>query len=156
MRACSILSDSLGPMDCSLPGSSVPGIYQARMLQWVAMPSSRGSSVPRDWTCNSWHLLHCQVDSLPLCPLGSLRPNLTDGFTISHYFFAYIPCSSYSRQLTVELLPIKAWKLPVSFSNVTTGSALSNLERRTEFCLPKSISLLAQCLVESRCSTTIE
>ena len=32
------------PADCSLPGSSVPGILQARILEWVAMPSSRGSS----------------------------------------------------------------------------------------------------------------
>ena len=32
------------PMDCSLPGSSVHGILQARTLEWVAMPSSRGSS----------------------------------------------------------------------------------------------------------------
>ena len=40
-------------MDCSLPGSSVHGIYQARLLEWVAMPSSRGSSWPRDQTCVS-------------------------------------------------------------------------------------------------------
>ena len=32
------------PMDCSPPGSSVHGILQARILEWVAMPSSRGSS----------------------------------------------------------------------------------------------------------------
>ena len=32
------------PMDCSLPGSSVHGILQARILEWVAMSSSRGSS----------------------------------------------------------------------------------------------------------------
>ena len=38
------------PMDCSPPGSSVHGILQARMLEWVAMPSSRGSSCPRDQT----------------------------------------------------------------------------------------------------------
>ena len=38
------------PMDCSPPGSSVHGILQARILEWVAMPSSRGSSRPRDWT----------------------------------------------------------------------------------------------------------
>ena len=38
------------PMNCSPPGSSVPGILQARILEWVAMPSSRGSSQPRDWT----------------------------------------------------------------------------------------------------------
>ena len=35
-------------MDCSLPGSSVHGILQARILEWVAMPSSRGSSPPSD------------------------------------------------------------------------------------------------------------
>ena len=38
------------PMDYSLPGSSDHGILQARILQWVAIPSSRGSSQPRDQT----------------------------------------------------------------------------------------------------------
>ena len=38
------------PMDCSLPDSSVHGILQARTLEWGAMPSSRGSSWPRDQT----------------------------------------------------------------------------------------------------------
>ena len=37
------------PIDCSPPGSSVHGILQARILEWVAMSSSRGSSQPRDW-----------------------------------------------------------------------------------------------------------
>ena len=37
-------------MDCSLPGSSVPGILQARILEWVAISFSRGSSRPRDQT----------------------------------------------------------------------------------------------------------
>ena len=38
------------PMDCSPPGSSVHGIIQARVLEWVAIAFSRGSSQPRDWT----------------------------------------------------------------------------------------------------------
>ena len=38
------------PMDCSPLGFSVHGILQARILEWVAMPSSRGSSQPRDQT----------------------------------------------------------------------------------------------------------
>ena len=38
------------PMDCSLPGSSVRGILQARILEWVAIPFSRGSSRPRNQT----------------------------------------------------------------------------------------------------------
>ena len=37
------------PVDCSPPGCSVHGILQARMLEWVAMPSSRGSSQSKDW-----------------------------------------------------------------------------------------------------------
>ena len=41
------------PMDCSPPGSSVREILQARILEWVAPPSSRVSSQPRDWTCIS-------------------------------------------------------------------------------------------------------
>ena len=42
------------PMGCSPPGSSVNGILQARLLEWVAFPFSRGSSQPRDWTCVSY------------------------------------------------------------------------------------------------------
>ena len=38
------------PMDCSPPGSSVHGILQARILEWVAVPFSRGSLQPRNWT----------------------------------------------------------------------------------------------------------
>ena len=53
------------PMDCSLPGSSVHGILQARTLEWGATPSSRGSSWPRD---HLLCLLHWQVGSLPLAP----------------------------------------------------------------------------------------
>ena len=37
------------PMDCSLPDSSGRAIFQARILEWVAIPFSRGSSQPRDW-----------------------------------------------------------------------------------------------------------
>ena len=38
------------PMDCSPPGFSVHGIFQARVLEWVAISFSRGSSPPRDRT----------------------------------------------------------------------------------------------------------
>ena len=46
-QSCPTLSD---PMDCSLPGSSVHGIFQARILEWVAISFSRRSSWPRDWS----------------------------------------------------------------------------------------------------------
>ena len=53
LRMCKLLQSCLtlcNPVDCSPPGSSLHGILQARMLEWVAMPSSRGSSPPRDRT----------------------------------------------------------------------------------------------------------
>ena len=46
-QSCPILCN---PMDCSLSGSSVHGIPQARILEWVAYPFSRGSSQPRSRT----------------------------------------------------------------------------------------------------------
>ena len=51
LQSCLILCS---PMDCSPPGSSVHGILQARILEWVAMPSSRGSSRPSDRTWVSY------------------------------------------------------------------------------------------------------
>ena len=44
------MSDSCDPMECSPPGSSVHGILQARILEWVAISFSRGSSWLRNWT----------------------------------------------------------------------------------------------------------
>ena len=46
-QSCPALCDH---MDCNPPGSSVHGILQARILEWVALPSSRGSSRPQDRT----------------------------------------------------------------------------------------------------------
>ena len=53
-------------MDRSPPGSSVLGIFQARILEWVAMPSTRRSSQHRDWT----HISRQQAGSLPWVPPG--------------------------------------------------------------------------------------
>ena len=54
-QSCLTLCD---PMDCSPPGSSVPGIFQAGILEWVAISYYRGSSPLRS-------LLHWQADSEP-------------------------------------------------------------------------------------------
>ena len=55
-QSCPILCD---PMDCILPGPSVYGIFQARLLEWVAISSSRVASQCRDWVRVSC-LLHWQ------------------------------------------------------------------------------------------------
>ena len=76
-KLCLTLCD---PMDFSPPASSVHGILQARILQWVAMPFSRGSSWPRDWThvfcIGRWVLYHWAI-----CCVHSLRPGT---LAISH------------------------------------------------------------------------
>ena len=72
LKSCQTFCNPMdcNPMDCSPPGSSVHGILQARLLEWVIMPSSRGSTWSRDWTRVSLCLLHWQVGSLPLAPPG--------------------------------------------------------------------------------------
>ena len=71
-QLCPILCD---PMDCRPPGSSVNGILQARILEWVAIPFSRGSSQPRDQT----QVSHFEGDSLPSEPPGKPKPVSTKG-----------------------------------------------------------------------------
>ena len=54
LRVCVLVAQSCptlcDPMDCSPPGSTVHGVLQARILEWIAFPFSRGSSQPRDRT----------------------------------------------------------------------------------------------------------
>ena len=66
-QSCLTLCDS---MDCSPPGPSVHGTFQARILEWVAMPSSKESSQPRN---RKPCLLHCRWILYPLSNLGSWR-----------------------------------------------------------------------------------
>ena len=63
-RSCPILCE---PMDCNPPGTSVHGILQARRLEWVAMPPSRGIFPTQGWNP---HLLHWQADPLSSEPYG--------------------------------------------------------------------------------------
>ena len=63
------------PMDCGPPGSPVHGILQARILEWVAISSSRGSSRPRDWA----HVSHVSFTAgkfFTTDPLGKPATNL--------------------------------------------------------------------------------
>ena len=64
----SVVFNSCDPMDCILPCSSVHGIFQARILEQVPVPFSRGSSQPRDWT---QVYPHCRWILYPLSHQGS-------------------------------------------------------------------------------------
>ena len=67
LQSCLTLCDA---MDYSLPSSSVCGIFQARILKWVAMPSSRGIFPTQGLNPSLFCLLHWQACSLPLVPPG--------------------------------------------------------------------------------------
>ena len=69
-------------MDCSQQGSSVHGISQAGILEWVTIPFSRGSSTPQGLNPSFLCLLHWQAGSLPTCHLGSHHPTLV-GMSLS-------------------------------------------------------------------------
>ena len=68
IESCQTLWD---PMDCSPPGSSVHGIFQARALEWVAISFSRGSSQPRDQTL-VFHITCTAGRFFPAEPPGSM------------------------------------------------------------------------------------
>ena len=69
-KSCPTLCNT---MNHNLPGSSVHGILQARILEWVAISSSRGSSQPRVRTPHLRRLLHWQATSLPREPPGNTQ-----------------------------------------------------------------------------------
>ena len=79
----SVVSDACDPMDCSLPASSVHGILQARILEWIAISFSRGSSQPGNQTHISYascigkqvfyHQYH--LGSPPHTPQGGQKEN---------------------------------------------------------------------------------
>ena len=104
-KLCPILCD---PMDCSLPGSSVQGISQARILESVAISSSRGSSWLRDWTqvsCSSCMEGRFFVTEPPGKPFLHLV-NFSD--TSSQSLHANIVCKS--QRITWQLYRDK-WTL---------------------------------------------
>ena len=84
-QLCLTLCD---PMDCSPPGFSIHGIFQAWVLEWVATSFSRGSSLPRDWTQVS------RVQHICMC--------------IYMYICMYILCTCMMAPHSNTL----AWKIP--------------------------------------------
>ena len=85
-KSCLTLCD---PMDCCWPGSPVRGISQARILEWVALSFSRGSSWPRNWTCIGRRILYHSAsrDALEVLLLGQ-----------NFFFFQFLAFDSWKQQ----------------------------------------------------------
>ena len=104
VQSCPTLCD---PMDCSLPGSSVHGIFQATVLEWIAISFSRGSSQPRDQT-----LVSCIVDrhftvwttrEIPMLFITTILSLLT-GFIFPRLTDIYHFCLRFSKILVFLIL----------------------------------------------------
>ena len=95
------------PMDCSLPSSSVHGIFQARILEWVPISFSRGVSQTQG---SNPCLLHWQVDSLPQSHQGS--PTLCYSCHIDNIYM-FIICVSASRICFLTIMDLN-WKSATS------------------------------------------
>ena len=85
------------PTDFSPPGSSVHDIFQARILEWVTISSSRGSSPPKDWTWVSCISCIGRRILLPLSHLGSLI-NTKGSFYLQVFNRLFSTCCLYSFQ----------------------------------------------------------
>ena len=82
------MSNSCDPVDCSLPGSSVHGISQARILEWVALSFSRGSSQLRDRihvSCITGRFFTSESQVDPLKQLSSTLLALRISFTEDNF-----------------------------------------------------------------------
>ena len=104
---CGLSPTLWDPMDRSSPGSSVHGIFQARILEWIARPFSRGSSQPRDQTQVS-----CIAESLPSeLPWKPLNA-----------------CSHFWLLIRIIWGVIKTYQVPEPLSSPTRQSTLGSLE----------------------------
>ena len=86
-QSCPILFD---PLDCSLSGFSVHGIFQAKILEWGAISCSRESSQPRDQTQVSWVSCIAGADSLPTEPWGEPKLPLIERLPSTRHIYIYI------------------------------------------------------------------
>ena len=108
-------------MDWSSPGSPVDEIFQARILKWFAMFSSRASSGPRDWTKVSCCLLHWQVDSLPLSRLGSPTNAEWSSFKVRWLVLLGSPGGASGQESTYQCRRLK--RLPGSGRSPGVGNS---------------------------------
>ena len=146
-------------MDSSPPGSSVHGILQARVLQWVALSFSRASSRPRDRTCSSCTgrciLCRWATWEAPCLVLGVTRDFLPLHFFPSFFLLVLLPpsCSpflSFSPSfLFLTFLPgcLKIWKWKDFYSKILFRKLsllnIGSLKNKHEY-PPRSLLILTQ------------
>ena len=120
--SCSVVSDSVTPTDCSPPGSSVRGILQARILEWVAISSCRGSSQPRDWTWIS-HIAGRFYTILATTSVLFSHSVMSDSLWPHGLQHAKLPCPSPTPRAYSNSCPLSRWCHPTISSSIVPFSS---------------------------------
>ena len=124
-QSCPALCD---PMDCSQLNSSVHGIFQARILEWIAIPFSEGSSQLRDWT---WVFCIAGIFFTVWAPREALKGKVVAQLPICVWLFANPwtpwqharpPCPSPSPRVHPSSCPLHRWCHPAISSSDTLFS----------------------------------
>ena len=140
---CPTLCD---PMDCSLPGSSIHGIFQARILEWVAVPFSRVSSESRDQSqvsCIAGRFITIWASRESLQRYKYLLSGSSGKFCWPLFYTVEFMLSCLTLQvLSWQFVPIQAIcgsaQKSASFSKVSTSFFSDALKfALPHFCLPK-------------------
>ena len=130
-------------MDYSQPGLSVHGILQARILEWVAIPFSRGSSQPRDWiqiSCIAGRIFTTEPPGSPAKEVWLFWPPCCEEAQASHM---ERPCRGESRNSidsenwgTRYRSPVKlSWPVPICFSHASWGSRYRGTQTSHPLCV---------------------
>ena len=137
------MSDSCECIDYTLPGTSVHGIFQARVLEWVDISFSRESSQPRDWThiCMAGSSLPTEPSGKPPC-LGETNsrhfPTVNESWTSRELCTILQGCRFSRRYAGIIFLNI-SYYLFISLSHLFSCSSLLHVELNPVF-LEKSMS----------------
>ena len=112
-------------MDCSPPGFSVHGILQARIREWVAIPSSKGSSLSRDWTQVS-----CIAGGFFTIWATTEAYNGVQCQRMSHSPLTYAGSVGWKFETCSALAPVAAWAVDavcISLAQVVAIAALIDI-----------------------------
>ena len=122
-------------MDYNPPGFSVHGIIQARILEWVAISFSKGSSRPRDWTgvsCSGkWFLYHRATWEAPIgsiCSVQFSRSVVFDSLQLHGLQHARLPCPSPTPRAYSNSCPLSWWCHPTTSSSFVSTIILSKFK----------------------------
>ena len=130
---CSVVSNACKPMDHSLPVSSVHGISQARILVWVAISSSGGSSWPRDHSCLRISFIAGGFFTAQQQSQLQLTQNL-----LYYVIPVFLACSRTIRPSVIngmQLFPIPVLALFLQCLNLAIPSVKVGMCKRTFFSL---------------------